>query len=103
MPNVGTSPWQNADVLVRFRNEFMHFKPSWDDDDIHSGNWVTEMKNRVPVVDAYKGKFLFPHGFMTYGCAKWAVQTVLKFSSTFSTLLGIEDRFALPGLNFTLP
>ena len=36
VPNVGTSPWQSADLLVRFRNEFMHFKPSWDDDDIHA-------------------------------------------------------------------
>jgi hypothetical protein len=32
VPDTGSAPWQDADLLVRFRNSFMHFKPSWDRD-----------------------------------------------------------------------
>jgi hypothetical protein len=34
-PDTGTETWHNAKLLMKFRNQFMHFKPSWDDDDIH--------------------------------------------------------------------
>jgi hypothetical protein len=102
-PDTGTEAWNNAKLLVKFRNEFMHFRPSWDDDDIHTGKFVEELRKKVPVVAAYKQRFQFPYGFMTYGCAKWAVQTVLVFSGEFATLLGVQDGFALPDLDFRLP
>ena len=102
-PDKGTEPWRNARLLVRFRNEFMHFKPSWDSDDIHNGKLVEGLRKKIPVVAAYKRNFLFPYGFMTYGCARWAVQTVLTFSAEFAKLLGVKDKFVSPGLNFNLP
>ena len=64
---------------------------------------VKNLKSKVPVVSSWQGKFLFPYGFMTYGCAKWSVQSVLTFSHSFSALLGVKDKFALPGLDFKLP
>jgi hypothetical protein len=30
LPDQGSAVWQNADLLIRFRNFFVHFKPSWD-------------------------------------------------------------------------
>jgi hypothetical protein len=39
-PDTGKEAWHNAKLLVKFRNEFMHFKPSWDSDDVHSGGLV---------------------------------------------------------------
>jgi hypothetical protein len=73
LPNKGIYPWRNADLLVRFRNRFMHFRPSWDTDDIQNDNLVKELRQKI-IVAAYAGsKFLFPQGLMTYGCAKWAV------------------------------
>jgi hypothetical protein len=93
-PDTSIEPWHNARLLVKFRNEFMHFKPSWDDDDIHSGVLVRELRKKIPAIDAYKGKFLFPYGLMSYGCAKWSVQTVMEFSSDFAKLLGVTDKFA---------
>jgi hypothetical protein len=44
LPNKGSYPWQNADLLVRFRNRFMHFRPSWDTDDIQNDNLVKELR-----------------------------------------------------------
>jgi hypothetical protein len=101
--DTGAEGWGNAALLIKFRYEFMHFRPSWDSDDIHDGKLVERLRIKVPVVKAFKGKLLFPHGFMTYGCAKWAVQTVLTFSAEFTEVLGVNDRFTLPGLDFNLP
>src|ERR1035437_1463641 len=37
-PDAGTASWNDARLLTTFRNHFMHFKPSWDYDEVHSGN-----------------------------------------------------------------
>jgi hypothetical protein len=93
-PDEGKLPWQNAKDLVLFRNSFMHFKPAWDDESgVHDSKLVQRLKKRVPIARAYLGRFQFPHGFMTYGCAKWSVMSVLVFSDYFSNLLGLKDRF----------
>ena len=103
-PSKGTASWQNAESLIEFRNKFMHFKPSWDNEDIHKGKLVNFLKaRRVPTVRQWSGTPLIPHIFMTYGCAKWAVQSALDFSSDFASLIGMNDRFTLPGLDFNLP
>ena len=104
VPDLGTEVWNDVRLLIKFRNEFMHFRPAWDEDSIHGGDFVTELRKKIPVVAAqYQHKFMFPYGFMTYGCAKWAVRTVLTFSSDYAALLDVKDRFALPGTNFDLP
>ena len=36
-PNIGDQYWNDAKLLVSFRNSFMHFKPAWDYDGIHDG------------------------------------------------------------------
>lgn len=102
-PDTGKVAWEDGQLLVKFRNSFMHFKPAWDHEDIHSGTLVERLKSKAPVVSSWQGKFLFPYCFMTYGCARWSVQSVLAFSSEFSALLGVTDKFVAPGFDFTLP
>ncbi len=93
-PDTGTAAWDNAKLLVSFRNSFMHFKPAWDHEkDIHEGALVGRLKTKIPIYRAYASNFQFPYGFMTYGCAKWAVESVLAFSASFTALLRVKDRF----------
>jgi hypothetical protein len=99
----GSEDWRNAKLLIEFRNYFMHFKPSWSDDDIDNDDLVGRLRKKIPVVRGYETNFLFPHGLMTYGCARWAVQTVLDVSAGFAKALGVKDQFAVPALDFTLP
>jgi hypothetical protein len=101
-PQPGMTEWQNAGYLVKFRNALMHFKPAWDHEGIRDSNGkiVDYLKTRIS--HAYN-KPDFPYCLMTYGCAKWAVTSVLNFSQRFSTLLGVKDKFASPSLDFTLP
>lgn len=94
-PVTDSPAWQNADLLFRFRNSFMHFKPAWDSEtDIHDGTLVRGLKNRVPITPAYQSNFMFPYGFLTYGCAKWAVESARTFSAEFCGLIVVKDRFA---------
>jgi hypothetical protein len=94
-PDPGSPTWQNARLLVRFRNAFMHFKPAWDHEtDVHDGQWIKELKRLVPISASYQSKFMFPYGFMTYGCAKWAVESTRSFAADFSALIGVTDRLA---------
>jgi hypothetical protein len=101
--DTGSLAWQDADLLVKFRNSFMHFKPAWDHDSIHTGKLTEGLKSRIKVVGSWHGNFLFPYGFMTYDCAKWSVSTVLAFSHSFSLLLGVHDKFAGVHSDFRLP
>lgn len=92
--------WDNAELLVQFRNSFMHFKPSWD---ATNHDLVAKLKRILPIVPAYQKIITFPYAFMTYGCAKWAVDTVFKFSSEFTAGICIKDTFSQPHLDFALP
>ena len=95
IPGTGTAAWQNAVLLFKFRNNFMHFKPAWDHQtDIHDSELVKEIRKRVPVTPAHKPNFVFPYGLMTYGCAKWALESASAFSAEFCALVGVTDRFA---------
>jgi hypothetical protein len=102
-PDIGNQYWNDAKLLVSFRNSFMHFKPAWDYEGIHDGALVRGLKTRIPIYRAYRDSFQFPYGFLTYGCAKWTVQSVLAFSAHFCALLDVKDRFSAAHLNFTLP
>ncbi len=94
VPSKGEAAWQDAELLVKFRNALMHFKPAWDHEkDVHDSKLVAALRSRIPVNRAYQSSFQFPNGYMTYGCARWSVLSVLAFSATFSALLGVKNRF----------
>jgi hypothetical protein len=93
--NTSSPIWLDAVNLFRFRNSFMHFKPAWDHDaDVHNSELVEYLKTRLPIVAGYDSHFIFPYGFLSYRCAKWAVETARGFATDFSALIGEKDRFA---------
>lgn len=104
-PNEGSAPWQDAATLVLARNSLMHFRPVWDhlDANKEESKIVKALKGKVPIVPAYKSQIVFPHAFMSYGCAKWAVETVLTFCSTFAKLIEADAHLVVPGVDFKLP
>jgi hypothetical protein len=104
----GNAVWEQAGYLVEFRNVFMHFKPAWShEEDVHDSPLVKALKSRVTVAPGYRdhggNKFQFPYGFMTYGCARWSVQTVLDFSKSYAAISGVRDRFADSPNDYALP
>jgi hypothetical protein len=102
----GTAAWQDAKLLVSFRNEFMHFKPMIYSSDSESEIKKVEkgLRTRLKNSHAYKSPQIhFPYAFMTYECAKWAVESVTAFSKEYTTQIGVTDKFANPGWDFSLP
>ncbi len=104
-PNTGTESWRNARLLVEFRNQFMHFKPVVYVDGVDDERkFVKQLTENVPLSSVYRSqKVQFPYSFLSYGCAKWAVESALKLSADICGLLGVQDKFTLPGLDFNLP
>jgi hypothetical protein len=105
-PDTGTKIWENAKLLVEFRNQFMHFKPMIYLDNAPDKHKLAKQLRliKVPISSAYRNQMIqFPHSFMSYGCAKWAVVSVLNLSAEISQLMGVRNKFALPGLDFNLP
>jgi hypothetical protein len=96
--------FQNALRLLKFRNAFMHFRPVfYPNSTANDLELVEELKDVVPMSSAHHShQIQFPYSFMSYGCAKWCVQTVLAFSVEFNRLVNLKDKFVTPGVDFNL-
>lgn len=90
----GKTPYQDIRALVELRNALTHIQPEWDD----------EQSIHKKVSNALRGKFspspflsktdpLFPKGWATAECTKWAVNACQKFVFTFADLATLEYRF----------
>lgn len=103
--DAGRAEWMELGRLLGLRNRLMHFRPRWDHDPVPS----QEQKAASELVASIGGPCRFfagsplrmPHAAFTYGCAKWAVETVRRFSADFAAHLEVRDRFAR--LNLALP
>jgi hypothetical protein len=104
LPNMGSVAWHDADLLIRLRNSLMHFKPAWDyEDDVHESKLIKSLREKVPTYRAYTDCFIFPYGLLTYGCARWSVESVLIFAGMFSAMVGVQNKFVAAHLDFSLP
>jgi hypothetical protein len=104
VPSMGCAEYENARWLTEFRNHFMHFKPAWDDDGVHDNRLVRALKKKgIPEYGPYKTKFFLPYGFMTYGCANWAVQSAIDFSMHSSAAYGLPEHLSNSMNSLKLP
>jgi hypothetical protein len=103
-PDLGGPSWQDAQSLVDFRNKLMHFKPAWHRaGETNEDRLVKTLKPKVPIARGYEINFQFPNGFMTYGCAKWAVRSFLAFSAYYNSLMDLKDKLIPFHADLVLP
>lgn len=100
-PDTSAHVWNELSLLIALRNMLMHFKPRWDHEP--SPDEFTTILARIGGANLFHAgpPPIFPRAAMTYGCSKWAVQTVLAFTAHYAAHLGIKDRFT--GTDFSLP
>ena len=83
--------WQNATWLVRLRNDFVHFEPTWA---THSSQSSPAQSDANKIERALRGAFpenplagsgnaFFPDKLLGHGCAAWAVVSALEFADNF--------------------
>ena len=90
--------WRDASWVVRLRNDFVHFEPSWQE---HRARQPNE-QNKIE--KALSGHFIenplagtanpfFPDRLLGHGCAAWAVMSALKFADHFWHSLGLTPPY----------
>ena len=85
--------WQDADLVVRLRNELVHYKSRWGSEpcqpDLFAALKGKQLK-RPAFMEA--GSTFFPHECLSAARAAWAVRSCCSFLDEFYLNLGIPGR-----------
>lgn len=90
--------WRNATWVVRLRNDFVHFEPSWQE------HGLRPVKETEKMERALKGVFpenqlagsanpFFPDKLLGHGCAAWSVSSALEFADHFWQSVGLTPPY----------
>jgi hypothetical protein len=79
----GGQPWQDAALVVRLRNELVHYKSRWGEELERSAliRALQSKKHPKPPFIADAANF-FPHACLGATCATWAAESCVSWSST---------------------
>ena len=91
----GARPWQRAALLVRLRNELVHYKSKWSTE-LDTEKLIDSLRQlrlpRPPFVPAASP--FFPCQCLSAACAAWAVKAAFGFLSDAYDRLGITSPLA---------
>jgi hypothetical protein len=89
----GDTIYKNAETLILMRNAVVHFKPEWSHEKKIQKKIEQRIPKKLPLSPFAHGDSVFPDQCMSYGCARWCVETALAFVDAFCTQSGIENRY----------
>lgn len=88
----GEQPWQDMAILVKLRNELIHYKSKWgkqmDRQKLFKN--LKQLQLSMPPFVPPSANF-FPHQLLGAACAAWSVRTAVAFLNGFYSHLGIES------------
>ncbi|MEH2546811.1 hypothetical protein V1283_003456 [Bradyrhizobium sp. AZCC 2262] len=86
----GANPYQDAALLVRLRNELIHYKSKWGDemDEQRLFAQLERLQFEKPVF-AHPSSNFFPHKCLSPSLASWSVLTGVEFINAFYHRLGV--------------
>ena len=97
--NRGAEPYQSAASLISLRNALIHYKPEWVGTGKSYNETVNErlrqkLEKKIKKLNpmTQEGSLFFPHRCLGYGCAKWAVESSVKFSDEFFSKIGLPSN-----------
>lgn len=90
--DTGASPFQDAAVLVEFRNALTHYKPVWrSSDDPYHLKPASSFRGRFELhPNAQQEKLSFPLVFLSADCAHWSLKTAAALVHSFFKNLGMS-------------
>ena len=79
--DTGTSAeYGHAAALIKLRNGLTHFKPEWSNEQDEHRRISAALAGRFDPCSFFPpGEPLFPRGWTSHSCTKWAVQSVMDF------------------------
>jgi hypothetical protein len=93
----GIRPFQEIELLIKLRNALIHFEPEWaGSPSIGKQNKSFEegLKGKFALNPLYEeGNSFFPDRCLGYGCARWAVDSSVRFADEFFSRIGITPTF----------
>jgi len=93
--NKGDNPYQNAALLIKLRNELVHFHPEWHNQQKRHAKLGKDLRGRFdfsPFIAEENGVD-FPQRFVGHGCTQWAVSSALTFMESFASRIGYKNKF----------
>jgi hypothetical protein len=88
----GRQPFQSTALLVRLRNELVHYKSKFGKEmnSVKLFEALRQLKHaRPPFASPYSN--FFPHHCLSADCAVWSARTALAFIDAFYEKLGIRS------------
>ena len=90
----GAEPFQSAALLVRLRNELVHYKSRWgtqmESSKLYSA--LQALRHKPPPFTDPSMNF-FPHRCLNVECGEWAISSVVAFLESFYSALSVPSRF----------
>lgn len=89
----GALPWQDASLVVRLRNELVHYKSRWSKE-LERSKLLRALQDKGhPKPPFIQGSAnFFPYECLSAGCASWGVQSCVAFLDAFYANLGFPGR-----------
>lgn len=92
--NSGANPYQAAALVVRLRNELIHYKSRWGAEMEKNKLLAALMAlGHTPAQYTDPSMNFFPHRCLSADCAAWALSSVVSFLEAFYAALGVPSRF----------
>jgi len=96
----GKNPFQDVKLVIELRNELIHFEPEMIDAEKNKQTWEDQLRGEFNQCPFYKETFLFlPHRCLSYGCARWAVISCIKFVNDFYKKIGVNKIYDEDNIN----
>jgi hypothetical protein len=92
---IDMNPFQNAFLVIKLRNELIHFEPEMIDAEENIQIWENRLKGKFNQCSFYsEPPFLFfPHRCLSHGCARWAVISCINFVNDFYKKIGVDKKY----------
>lgn len=88
----GVEPFQSAALLVRLRNELVHYKSKWGREMKREKLFKGLQSLRHPKPPFVQGNVnFFPHECLSAACAAWAFESAVAFLESFYDKLGVAS------------
>ena len=90
--NRGALPYQDAALLVKLRNEIVHYESQWGQE-MERKNLFQGLENlrfeKPPFITSNQN--FFPYHILSASCTSWAASTATEFINMFYSLLGFSS------------
>jgi hypothetical protein len=94
---LGQPPLQPVLDVKELRNALLHFKPQWDTDEHeHHDHAYLErrLRSKFTLSPLYgPGDAFFPKQCLSYGCARWAIESLTDFIEKFASRMDLVEKF----------